>query len=579
MHRTITPRHRSTPWPDGVALLIAATLVVCLYLLLAWLVLLPGVFCTPDEGAKFLQLRALRWEDGRFAQDIPYPGRALDPRLLWATAEHNQGFLTIYRGKLYFQRLPLFSALVWPFYRWLGVYGLAMLPAVGAAACGILALALLPREQRRWGMWLLIALGSPLAIYATLFWEHTLAAAGGLLAMWLALQLNAPLPRVRQVLGWSAVGAVLGLSVYLRLELGIFALALLVAYGLRTPGRRWGVLLAGVVLVAVLLPYPWLHRAAFGQSTAGNTHFLWYPLVYLRTFQWRAIPELLIGPPVEGALETGWLGDLAAIVAVVVAVHSLSAARSPAVRRLQWLGLASSAVLAACFLLTSQPYYSAHGLLFTTPWALLGVTRARQVWREGGWRGQMIVLVALLGLAGYAVEMVALRGGQPAGGLEWGARFAIPFYPLLAIVAAWPLGKMGRQVKALVVIAALIGLGIGFQARGVLVMRDNQQNNAALYQALREQPEQVVVTDLWWLPLNAAPLVGQRTVAVVDTADDLAAWVAQAAASDVQQFILATNRQAPLLEQDVTLGDHTLDVTPLSTVDEISLYRVIIDIP
>jgi multisubunit Na+/H+ antiporter MnhB subunit len=566
--------------PSLGTLLTAGLVASFVYLVVAWFVLLPGVFCTPDEGAKWLQSQALRWEDGELAHDIAYTGYSLDPEMRFAVPEYTHGFLEVREGELYFRRLPLFPATVIPLVRWFGVYGLYVLPAVSGVACGVLTLLLLEPQDRRWRMWGLIAFGSPVFLYATLFWEHTLATGIALGGTALALQIGTKHFRFHHILYWLVVGIVFGFSLYLRLEIVLFAMAFLVSCGITIREHRWGVLLAIFCVVVALLFYPIVHSVVLGDTRPGNTDYLFYPFAYLRRAQWRAIVDLLIGPPIKGSLSPGWLGGLWAIAAILTMAHSFVRKESITTRRLRAVGLGVNVALAAHFLFTSEVYYAAHGLLPTTPWVLLGIARSRQIWREGEMRGRIITLTVIIGLLAYSVAILGFRGSEPDGGLEWGARFAFTFYPLLALMSAWRLPNTQRFLALRVFLAALLILGLGFQVRGVWTMRQNQDHNVSLTRQLTQLSESHLVTDLGWLPLNTAPIYGQKATFIVDNMNELTAWLELAQGHHVTRFILATAEHDPLLKSGtLTLERKTLEVVEVNRISGVILYQISVGMP
>jgi hypothetical protein len=572
--------HRASriPYPSLFPV-VGGILALLVYLGIAWFVLPPHGFWTSDEGAKLLQLQNLRWQDGRLAYDIAYPGREVDPDLHFAQNDPLWGSLRVLDGRLYLQRFPVFPLLALPLFRWFGFYGLYLLPAVGGAVSGVLALQLLDPGDRRFGMWMLIAFGSPVFIYATIFWEHTLATCLGLAAAWIAFRVG-PVARPiapRQVCGWVAAGAILGISAYIRLEMLIFGLALLFAYWWVVRDGRWGPLWAGVSLGLVMLPYRPLHGMMFGgQQMPQHTANLFYPFYYLVRAQWRAVPDVLIGPYAESSIDAGWLGGLGAIAAVIAVAHSFSAIDSPAMRAVRLAGLAITAITGAIFLFNNTLYHSGHGLLFTTPWALLGLVRAREVWQRGNWRARVILLSVVLGLIGYTLEVIGFRSSGPHGGLEWGARFAMPFYPPLALIAAWDLGAKRRDVKTLVLVGALMFLGLGFQVRGIWTIRHDKQVNVDLNRMIVAVSERHVVSDERWVPLTAAPIYTEREIFVADTPEELGSWVGLAAARQVQRFSLLTANDAFLDETNQILDRHRLSVVDAHRLRSLSIYRVAI---
>ena len=545
------------------------------YLGIAWFVFPPEAVWSPDTGAKFLQLRNLRWEEGRPACDIVYPGRDIDPDLRFATSDPGSGLLVVRGEKLQFQRLPIFPALSWPGFQWLGFRGLYLLPALGGAASGAFALHLLRRQDQRFAMWMLIAFGSPIYIYSTLFWEHTVATGLNFVGAWLAFRArSAHTSLLRKALNWIAVGAVLGLGAYIRLETLIFSLALLFALWFIGREDRWGPICACVVLGFVMLPYRPLHGILFaGEEMPGHVEYLFYPFRYLIRAKWEVVPDLLIGPFTGGSLKTDWLGVLWAIAAVVAVVHSFGA-DTPAKRTVRLGGLALTAIVGATFLFTGTAYHAAHGLLFTTPWALLGLSRAAEVWRSGDWRARVVVLTGVLGLVGYTIAIVGFRGSSPHGGLEWGARFAMSFYPLLALVAAWDLGPKRNDAMTLAVVGALLFLGLGFQVRGLWTIRRDRQVNAALNQMLLELPEEHIVSDLGWLPLNAAPIYDQKQIFVTDTAEELKEWMDQATDQQVQQFVFVTLDEDLLNRAGQIADDRRLETMNRYLLGHLHIFQI-----
>jgi hypothetical protein len=538
-------------------------LVFLLSLGLAWLVLEPGALWSPDEGAKLLQLRSLRLQDGRLDLGIVYTSQGMDPEFHYALINPVKDVLTVQDGALMLRRLPLFTLLSLPFYRLLGMHGLYLLPALCGGLTVWLTLSLVRAADRRLSMALLAGLGSPVLIYSVLFWEHTLAAALGLAAAWLMLEdghAGVPPPRSAR---WVLAAGLLALGVYLRLEVLIFALALAAAAWLCLPGRRRHVARTTLLLGLCLLPYPFLHQALFAnQSLPMNAQHLNLPMAYLGQTGWLAVQDLLIGPTTDEAIRSGWLGALWSVLAVLGLGLSLLSGRYPRLRGWTYTALAASLLPAAYFLLTPTPYRAAHGLLFSTPWALLGLSRLPETWREPDPRLRTLSLTVVLGLAGYTLVMLVFRASSPHGGLEWGARFALLFYPLLAILAGW---QMAHTRRDLLLLGLFVILGIGFQVRGVATIYHDKQVSQASNQVLLSAPEVQVVSDLWWLPLNAAPLYPQKAFFLAVDAASMTEWLDQACSAGFGEVLLVT------LDAGLpgSLADHLERCTLNITGDEI----------
>jgi uncharacterized membrane protein len=289
-----------------------------------------------------------------------------------------------------------------------------------------------------------------------------------------------------------------------------------------------GPLVLGGTLALIMIPYFPLHRLLFHDPVPANAAYVFVPLAYLRRAGWRAIPDFLLGPPTDGGPDFGSLGVLFSALVFIAIVSSLMRAFRPGSRPWRWahwLSLGCVALLSGLFLFSSQPYHSTHGFLLSAPWALLGVCRAIEVWRRGDQRAQALTLTALFGLGAYAVGMLFLRGSSPHGGLEWGARFALTLYPLLAIMALWPLPAVDRRAATYVVWVVFFCLGIGFQLRGLRIIRSDKSLGATWNQELATMPEDLIVSDVWWLPLSNAPGYDEKPIFIIQGASQLDQWV------------------------------------------------------
>jgi len=432
---------------------------------------------------------------------------------------------------------------------------------------------LIGRGERRLSIFLLIAFGSPVLIYATIYWEHTLATSlglGGALAIFGIHK--ASRISLGHKLALACLGAVLmSAAIYLRQEIIIFAAALLTgSWFVWKEHRRWYILTA-ILLFLLLLPYPTIHRTLFaGEGLPLNARYLNLPFAYLKSAHWGAVPDLLVGPPDDEGLDSGWLGGLWSIGAILALTQCFSTDRTS--KRLERVGLGISAILAVYFLFTSTPYRAAHGLIFSTPWALLGLTRGPEVWRTGDQRGRVIVLTTYLGLGAYALAMLVFRGSSPHGGLEWGARFALTFFPLLAMIAAWD--WRNKPWIDLVIIAVLILPGFGFQVRGLLTIRHDKQIAAELNRTLVRLPEEDIITDLWWLLLNAAPIHGQKAFYAAREPERIAEWVEDFSGESVRSFSLVTLNPGliDLVRSQLKPGE--LIIQDVIDVDNIFIYRL-----
>jgi len=551
-------------------LILAGLFSLFVYLMLAWFFILPESIWSPDEGAKLLQMKSLDFSEGSVDLTIPYLGDQLDPDYKFALREHPKDLLTISNEpQLRLERLPLFPLITKPFFSALSFKGLYLLPALSGALIGFLSMLLIKPADRRFLMWILIIFASPVGIYSLLFWEHTLAVSLSLIAILFLLLSYRHYHRPSILFLYYSLAAFLFcFAAYLRLETLLLSGSFLTAsFILKKERRGWLILTAGLLMFS-LLPFTLLHERLFqGTLIPTNARYIFRPLDYLRSSGWVAIPDLLIGPGIDEAINPGWLGGLWAIAAITAVVHSIISPQTRATRNVQWISLTLCTLIAAWFLFHPTRYRAAHGLLFTTPWAIFGFTRTRQVWRIGDWRARIIILTSLLGLTSYSLVMLLFRGSSPHGGLEWGARFALGFYPLLAITTAWD--WCNQHIIDIVLIISLSLLGIGFQARGLVTIRSDRQINAALNQAVINTPEEHIVSDLWWFFLNTAPIEPPKAIYTVRGFEELTEWVSLVGANGVSNFALVTlDRSLPwhLRTLRPDLGVQVLEIIQLDNI-------------
>ncbi len=530
---------------------------------------------SPDEGAKLLQLQSVEVKDSRLLTEIHYQGRDLDPNLTFIP---HDGLLIAQDNKLLFRRLPLFALLSKPLYALFGSYGLYLIPAFFGALMGVITLHLVPAYERRPLMWVLLVFASPVTIYASLFWEHTLGSAIALAGGWILLTRYSDWTAdsdIRGLIGWIIIGTLLALSAYIRLETVIFSLALLIAYLL--VARNWRVLVGAAAFVLMLAPYFPLHDTLFGQPIPDNAAYLARPFVYLSKAGsvWQATKDLLIGPAMDRAINTGLLGDLWVIAAALTISRSFDPLKVRISSKIKWAALLASAVIASVFLFTTREYHSAHGLLFTTPWLLLAIARSREVWEKGSTQAKTIVVTVIVGLAGYIVGILFLRSSFPHGGLEWGSRFFMTFFPFVAIMAGWGLDeKQQANVLVLVTVGGMLLLGLGFQLRGLAIIRQDKQLILTLDQELDKvvANDYAITTDIWWLPYQAPLTYFSSAIYVTENNKASAVWIALSQEEEISDFVMVTlDRRWPFTMAQV-LDDYSFSLDHVEKIDNIRLF-------
>jgi hypothetical protein len=577
-------------------------LAVFVVLLTALAFLPPQALTHHDEGAKYLQVRNLRITGQGLDWSINYPARRYDPGLEFVPFHPKQHYLDS-QGRIYLQ-WPIFLGLMTRiFWKVLGFAGLYVVPfAAGLAsllAAYALALAVGVPRRAAWLVVPLLGLATPVALYSLLYFEHTLA------ALLVALSVLAAVLSLRQTRRFAALsGALLAVAVYFRSELYVLALVLFAvlaatAWTRRDAGRWWVLPLVWLGAFALALVPLW----AFYAVTEGNllpTHALWYfaggdpastaggvpkpglpPLRYIATAGWGVIPAFLFGPsgvslaPVfPGWVEwSGLLGAALCALSAPISLLSRLMGRRKAVstRSAEYLPFASMGagmilllVTCAYTLLSRQAYYNLHGFLLASPFIALALWPASpNPAGDGVAPASFLRRVALLYAGLHALIISALSGLGPISLHEWGQRYLLPAYPLLVVLALLGacdlLGTTARMVSgpsessrpalvrpALGVLFALLALvGLGFTARGYVVLSDERAQVVSWLQLERTlPPSEPIVTDTWWLPLNLAADFYSRPFMLASGDAKLEAWAAQMRAKGVTTFGLMTSDPA-----------------------------------
>lgn len=549
--------------PSAWPLVAAAAFVLVVHLATLW-TMPRHVFWVPDSGAKWMQLSSLRWDGLRPAWEVPFPVTALDPAgefLPDRTIFPRPRTAADGTLELPFESPPAFPVLSWIANRWLGFDGIYLLPLLGgwgtAVLCGWLT--------RRWfgaafaaAAALTVGLATPLWFYGVLFWEHTPATFLALGSAFVALGVTrqAPTPLGRGLLGCAAAAAL----VALRPEMLAFAAALFAAVVIsHACARRFPetnpVTPAGAQPPAWLA---WVAAAGLGAIAAAAVGFALSERHYrfltgLPSYVGERLPAVLADPRVlTDILITSRTDEGPAAsdaVALLVGLGALVATLSAFVRRrrvaaaLFAAGAPTVGAFAVWLLATAQPYRSLHGVVPVAPFVLFAPFGLVLAWRRrcGPLFRVGVLAAAYLPLGCLAIAVAYLRDGRLDVGLEWGQRYLLTLFPLLAILALAALrealrshGPLGRRRAVLATFLVLLQLAVLLQLRGLATARDSALQLAALDDALRR--EDVVVTDLYWLPSALAPFAVERNLFFVADADAFNRFAARARHAGVAGF-------------------------------------------
>ena len=547
----------------------AAVGVLLVYV--AVLCLMPKhVFWSPDEGGKFLELHSLHW-DGGLTYRVPYAGQRLDPHF-----EFYPGVSTVEGDTFPYPAVSTTGGVRfhWPIWfpllsgfmlRAFGLTGIYIIPLLSgwliALISGRIVHSFTPRLAPL--TMLLVGFATPVCFYSQCFWEHTLAAVLGLLAV--AILVAAPR---RSPATLVAMLPALLLAMMLRIEMVAFAAAALLAWGLSGlvtsgapafagdgvpasptrpfPGQRpgWGsyLLLAGVAagvlaLVATTAPVRQRHLITALPAQLGAT---------LRKVP--RVPRSLVSLFVNTGRENGPLVDPAWVALAGIAVALCFVAPFVTSVRIEAAIIVSALILMLAFSMSlvflDQRYRALHGIFPVAPFLIIWLYALPDAWRRRDRAlltlGGLAALYLIIGCAAIFVFHVDAEGGLLSG-LEWGQRYLLTLYPILTVLSVVALStywKSPRPVRlkmsVTVLVAVLMLIGVEYQVRGLVMLRANRIQFSKWDDALRTDGP--IVTDLWWLPTTLAPLFLAKEMSYVRGPSELADWVPLAVAQGISEF-------------------------------------------
>jgi hypothetical protein len=499
------------------------TAIALLMIYLAWTAFYPAeIFWSLDEGGKYLHLQSIV-QSGDLAAPLAYPGRFLDTDLQFVPLMHWSR-----AGDQVYSWWPVgFQLATLPFYLAFGWRGVYVLPALGgvltALLAGLLVRQVLPRPGwAAWGTTLIVGLATPVMFYSTTFWEHTLSVAllmGALLATLAAW-------RAGRWVWLLAAGPLLALATYLRSDMAAMAVGMCLA--LLLMHWRWSVVLGvayGLSGVPFVLANWILMGHPLGRQFVPGGAAEWKPLFHaVQDAGIWFIPYVLFN-----SSRVGGFGIDAGLLAVATLCAGV-ALLYPLLGRWRWASLVAGAgllVVSGRVLLDPEGYRSVHGFVLIAPQVVLAawLYRSRTLWRTTPFPRLLLAVCVV-----YSVVYVA-RAWIPAGGLQWGPRYQLAFYPLLVTAATIGLGlewqSAGRWLRrgtlALFLVAVLVG--VGYQVRGLLSARQTRSYYQTSEQALYRLPSQTLVTGCPWLTMVMPRLYWTNSVYWAGDETAFGGWV------------------------------------------------------
>lgn len=465
---------------------VIAGIVLFLVYVTASLLTDPGGSLSSDVGSKVAAVRAAE-ENGGGDIDVGYWADEADPdgefHALYQTRRIGDSWVPISTLPIIGPAIPL-----WSIGGYRAVVVLAMLGSV-ATAFAARALARHLGSATGWSAYWLTGLASPVALYALVFWEHSIGLA---LMAWAVVVLVDLLRRSGE--WWRALvaGLLFGLAATMRTEALLFGAVATAVVLLRLLGDAWTrgrdavvptvrrALVAGVATVAGvavplvandLLERAWLGASLRSGRAAGAAGEAVEDSAQRIDETFRSLLGL-------NRIQEPALDAMIGIVIVVTLVGGAVLLRRRGARPLAPVAmmLTAWALLVAVF--ADGPSFLP-GLFIASPLAAYGVVA---MW--GSPDRRMIGAIALLAIPG--VLLTAYVGGA---GPQWGGRYLLLSGLLLLVVAAVALHELGRPGSVLLVVPAVAVTAFGF---AWTVQRSHAL--AGFGRILEERPEPVVIS-------------------------------------------------------------------------------------
>ena len=482
----------------------AVILVAVVYVLSICLLPKQG-FWNVDNANKFLQVKAIM-NSNYSDYSIPWPGKTIDPDFSYNPLPYP--FSKAKDHKLFSLFSPVFATISSLFFKPFGFWGLYILPAVSSVlmliGLGKMAKTMGLKDTDRYPVFLIAGLCTPIWFYSVVFWEHIVAVCLCVWGIYFYLKFLEKKSAKNLVLG-SALSA---FSIYFRDELYLFCIAIIGVTLICTSGKRLKTAFLAILTMIVSIVPLWLFQwITIGQPfgfhlgghlffTSGITeHILLRTKVLYNLFMasnpnvWTS---LVIGAPfiVTFLLNPRFSGR---IFNLAVPLYSLMAS--------------------AGFFFVLKDYFGPAGpinwmlqtnsLFAASPVLILAFLRLKET-EDSFINPALVKWIWLVGLV-YAFLYGLAAPELGSTGIHWGNRFLLVLYPLFALLAAVNLVQWFRCFKQkvtwrTVILVLTVLISFAAQTFSIHILHKKKDFSYRLNHAIQKRPEQIVVSDLWWVP-------------------------------------------------------------------------------
>ncbi len=448
---------------------------------------------------------------------LSYPAINIDPDLRFFPDSHfhfhkyGSHVYSVFPG--YFPWLSSFP------YRIFGASGLYLIPLISSliVLCGCV---ILLKQLRFPPLFLfslpLLAFATPFFFYTLTFWEMTLGAVFSTAAVLLLLQRRYPTP-----LELCISGILLGCGVIFREELYFLIAAVTIAL-LRNSLRTKNICYFGIGCVIIIIPLwgfqYWQYGHILGiHGSSYQSHNM------TATTPMHLILERLNGYFVYLFKFNAWNFDTHWLYYVLLLPFPALIVAGVCYRRFRDglnVKLALFAITTTSYLifnvmlwLNPQPIFSTIftvGLIPASPLLLPLLANIRPMLYSKNFRIVFLILVSLIYLLLLCPALT-----QSDMGIIWGPRHFLFLFPWLIPLSLFAAAKMFPRKRFhkrffFCLLLMLTALSLSIQARGITNLFIMKNNSRKLINAVSEHTDDVIVSDVFWLVTQTAPLYFRR---------------------------------------------------------------------
>jgi hypothetical protein len=410
-----------------------------------------------------------------------------------------------------------------------------------------------------------VGLTTPVAFYSVMFWEHMPATASILLAIFLVMKGMRIGNRVSFVLAGLA-GAI---AFAMRTEL-VF---ILVGLGITLLFFRWrGGVIFGFSFFFFCIPILYINNRIFGHPITPHlgTFLTQSNFALISNYGLKSFAYFLFNPPV---VWTYPIGNISLVLGTVSFIFGVSLAFVRKYRVFMLIGLLGLLILCTRILFSDYGYRSLQGFVLCAPYIMF-LPLFFDNWnaRKKEFFTWFTLITSILFGAVYIY-----RAWIGAGGLQWGPRYLLTFYPIFTIMAVVGLEQVIHITRPAIKISFLVGalfaflIGFGFQVRGYLSVNEVLHFYADSESFLTDLSDHPVVTRYCDPALIYAGKYWEQHIFNA-TWTGLEAWIDHARSEKIRTFYvinldICTSKPLHLVQENRLLNPSGLSINRYSFPD------------